>query len=64
VLTVTNDRPTPIRFEAEFNVDEEVRFEPGRRLPRRDGRPLWAVRVPANGTATLRYRIVEPEDDD
>jgi hypothetical protein len=63
VLTVTNDRPTPVRFEAEFRVDEEVEFRPGRRLARRDGRPLWAVRVPANGTATLRYRVVVRDDD-
>ncbi len=63
LLTVTNDRATPVPFEAEFEVNEDVAFEPGRRLPRRDGRPLWAVRVPANGSATLRYRVVERDED-
>ena len=24
--------------------------------------PLWVVTVPANGTATLRYRVIEDED--
>ena len=64
LLTVTNDRSTPIRFEAEFEVQEDVEFRPGRRLATRDGRPLWTVRVPANGSATLRYRIVERDDQD
>jgi hypothetical protein len=59
VLTVTNDQAVPVRFEAELEVDEEHRFRPRARLSRRDGRPLWAVTVPANGTATLRYRLTE-----
>ncbi len=60
-LIVTNDQPRPVRFEAEFDHDrEDVIFTPrGRRLPLRDGRSLWAVTVPANGTATLRYRVTE-----
>jgi hypothetical protein len=57
-LIVTNDRSEPIRFEAEFYVGSDERFRPGERLSRRDGRPLWAVDVPANGTATLSYRFV------
>ena len=56
-LTVTNDRAEPVRFEAEFHAGEELRFRPESRLSRRDGRPLWAVTVPANGSATLRYRV-------
>ncbi len=63
VLTVTNDQAAPVRFEAEFTVDDETEFRPRARLSRRDGRPLWAVTVPANGTATLRYRVVENDDD-
>ena len=66
-LTVTNDQARPVRFEGEFDVDrDDVVFTPrGRRSPLRDGRPLWAVTVPANGSATLRYRVTErpdPED--
>ena len=63
-LVVTNDQRQPVRFEGEFEHDrDDVTFAPrGRRLPLRDGRPLWAVTVPANGTAALRYRITERPD--
>ena len=57
-LTVTNDHATPVRYEAEFDVDTGERFRPRERLPRRHGRPLWAVTVPANGSATLDYRTI------
>lgn len=56
-LTVSNARPEPVRFEAELEIGSGS-FEPSATLPRRDGRPLWAVTVPANGRATLRYRFV------
>jgi len=56
-LTVTSDRPAPVRFEAQFS-DAGDKFRPRRRLGRRDGMPLWVVRVPANGRASLRYRIM------
>lgn len=62
-VTVGNDQAVPVRFEAEFNLSDDVEFRPGRRLPVRDGRPFWSVEVPANGTAAMRYRIVEREDD-
>jgi hypothetical protein len=62
VLTVTNDSPAPVRYEAEFDVEEGDRLRPRGRLSSRHGRPLWAVTVPANGTATLRYRIIEGRD--
>jgi hypothetical protein len=60
-LTVTNDHAVPIRYEAEFEVDENERFRPRERLPSRHGRPLWAVTVPANGTVSLEYRITETD---
>lgn len=58
-LTVSNDQPQPIRFEAEFGTAQEEVFEllSRSRLGRRNGRPLWSVTVPANGTASLRYRL-------
>ncbi|HYI48904.1 MAG TPA: hypothetical protein VEX35_10615 [Allosphingosinicella sp.] len=62
VLTVTNDSPAPVRYEAEFDVVEGDILRPRARLSRRNGRPLWAVTVPANGTATLRYRLVDSDD--
>jgi len=64
VLTVTNDQRVPVRFEAEFTVEEDRIFTPRGRLANRDGMPLWRVTVPANGRATLRYRVVErPEPE-
>lgn len=60
LLTVSNDRAEPISYEALFDPDVgEIVTDPP--LPRRDGRQLWAVTVPANGTATLRYRLVARE---
>ena len=57
VLTVTNDQAAPVRYEAEFEVDAGRPLPPPRAALRsRNGRPLWAVTVPANGSATLRYR--------
>lgn len=55
-LIVSNARPEPVRFEAEFEIGSG-RFEPSGTLPRRNGRPLWAVTVPANGEAILRYKF-------
>jgi hypothetical protein len=59
VLTVSNDQAVPVRYEAEFEVDEGDRFRPRERLASRNGRPLWAVTVPANGSVTLRYRHID-----
>jgi len=60
-MTVASDRPAPIRFEAIF-FDVSDEFRPNERLPRRDGFPLWAVTVPANGGATISYRILKAEE--
>ena len=58
-LTVTNDQPKPVRFNAEFaDTDAKVDFSGGAKLGRRNGRPVWSVTVPANGSATLNYRLV------
>lgn len=58
LLTVTNDRGVPIRYEAELHAGDR-RLESATRLERRNGRPLWRVTVPANGRATLTYRIAD-----
>jgi hypothetical protein len=65
ILTVTNDQVRPVRYEAEFVLDDDERFDP-RAAPRqrRDGRPLWTTNVPPNGSATYRYRLYEIEDSD
>jgi hypothetical protein len=64
VITVANDRPYPVAYEAEFVVEDDERMRPRSRLGRRDGRPLWSVTVPANGSASLRYRVRELPDPD
>ncbi len=61
-LRVTNDQPRPVRFETEFDVEDGHRMLPERRLQERDGRPLWRVTIPANGSVTLRYRVNEIPD--
>ena len=63
LLTISNDQSVPVLFEAEFDVEDLHGFTPRQPLARRDGRPLWAVTIPANGRATLRYRTVEPIDE-
>jgi hypothetical protein len=59
-VTVTSDRAEPIPFEGLFG-DVTDTFRPQARLPRRDGMPLWAVTVPANGTVTMTYRLMKDE---
>ncbi len=56
VITVTNDQSRPVRFQGVIpfrNVTSETA------LGRRNGMPLWAVTIPANGRATLRYRVMK-----
>lgn len=59
--TVTNANPWPITFEGTVSLDDGSRIEKSSsRLTRKFGRPIWTTTVPANGTATLRYRVIEP----
>ena len=59
-LTVSNANPHPIRYEVAFENNDEERFERfSARTVRRRGRQVWSVKVPANGSAKLSYRIVE-----
>jgi hypothetical protein len=60
VLTVANARSEAIRFEAELDIGSDRVAYSSAKLGTRDGRPLWTVRVPANGRATLRYRRAAP----
>jgi hypothetical protein len=54
-LTVTNDGPRDLVYEAEIGT-QEVRIHPASPLGRREDRLLWSVTVPANGSMSLRYR--------
>ena len=53
-LTVTNDNAYPVAFVAKLG-DRKLRGFSGK-VRKKDGEWLWAVTVPANGTATLDYR--------
>jgi hypothetical protein len=55
-ILVTNDGPAPIAFEAEI-APQDLRFSAQVPLGTRNGMALWQVTVPANGRATLRYRL-------
>lgn len=57
LLTLTNDRDSAVLAEVEIGHDESQRVTADNRLVRRDGRLLWIVTVPANGSATLRTRL-------
>ena len=57
LLTITNDQSAPVQFEAELDVPEGLTLRPEGHISRRNGRPLWAVTVPANGAVSLRYRL-------
>ncbi len=58
-VVVTNDRPHPIAYELEIGV-QPSQVQSATRLGRRNGMALWSATIPANGSATLRYRVVRP----
>jgi hypothetical protein len=62
LLVVSNDHAVPVAYEARFDVGEDETFTPRATLIRRLGRPVWAVTIPANGRASLRYRISWRDD--
>jgi hypothetical protein len=59
VLTVRNANPYPIQFEATVDLEEgDSRLQRiSATLSRKDGKRIWAIEVPANGTRILRYRL-------
>jgi hypothetical protein len=57
-VTLSNARPQPVAAEIAFwNWDSRPIEAIGVKLGARNGRPLWQVRVPANGSVSLRYRV-------
>ena len=60
-LVATNAQPSPVRFEAEFEV-EPRRFRPSRRLFERDGMRVWRATIPANGRVVFRFRKLNRDD--
>lgn len=58
--TVSNANRWPVRFEGRLQVADGVRVAAtSAPVPRKDGQPLWAVTVPAQGTARLTYRLYQ-----
>ncbi len=55
VLEVTNANRWPIAYEAKIDPRYGAIVATGARLGKRDGKAIWALTVPANGSATLRY---------
>ena len=65
VLTVTNDQPWPIAYEAKIHLDEHQKMiKASRALGKKDGEPFWSTNIPANGTATLNYVVLAGDGDD
>ena len=65
VLTVTNKGASPIDYEAQFGVygSRSMRTERGK-LGRKDGLPLWTVKIPAHGKVELRYTVTRARQED
>ena len=58
LLTVTNDQPWPVTYEAKIHLyDYEKMARSDRPLGRKDGASFWTATIPANGTATLSYTV-------
>lgn len=59
---VTNANPWPVTFEGMVRLYDGQKLQrPSNPLSRKFGRPTWTVTVPANGEATLRYRVTDPD---
>lgn len=62
IVEIANAQPVPVAAEIEFALEDGERLVgTSARLSRRNGRPLWAVAVPANGRVALRYRVKRPD---
>jgi len=60
-LTASNARAQPVRLEVRIAKDDgTLLLTPSAKLKRKDGRDVWAVTVPANARATLRYTLRRP----
>jgi hypothetical protein len=60
-LSVSNAKSRAVRFEALLPAPSGATVTSTQPLGTRDGRRTWAVTVPANATAELRYRISKPD---
>lgn len=56
-VVVRNANPFAIRFEGDFEIGDARVRKASAKLGKKNGHSLWAVTVPANGSATLRYTL-------
>jgi hypothetical protein len=66
-LTARNARAVPVQFEARIasNAGTQIQgaktVRAGSKITRKDGRTIWAVTIPANGTVSWDYTLVRPQ---
>ena len=59
-LVVRNANPFAVQFEGEFDIDPPLMRKASTTLGKKDGRNLWTVTVPGNGSRTLTYEVQLP----
>lgn len=65
-LTARNARAVPVQFEARIasgtgtQINGAKIARAGGKATRKDGRTIWAVTIPANGTVSWDYTLVQP----
>jgi hypothetical protein len=66
-VTLSNAKPQPVVAEILIDIDpsDQVISDASAKLGRKDGKPLWLAKIPANGTLTLKYAVrpVEEKED-
>jgi hypothetical protein len=61
-LTARNANPYPVRFEARFAGEDLPRMtRTTEKLTRKDGKAVWSVEIPANGSRSFSYRIKDSD---
>ncbi|HEX7871745.1 MAG TPA: hypothetical protein VF475_02465 [Sphingobium sp.] len=60
---VSNANPFAVTVEAVLAFGQRPLLGAAKRLPRRNGLPLWSVRVPANGRRSIDLAVPTPKDD-
>lgn len=63
MVTISNALPHPIDFELQQYLDEGAAMvRADHAISRKNGRPLFRLKVPAQGSTTVHYQLAETED--
>ena len=63
MVTISNALPHPIDFELQQYLDEGAAMvRADHAIGRKNGRPLFRLKVPAQGSTTVHYQLAETED--